>query len=214
MLPIDRTLSRLALAMLALPAGLGLTLCIVRPDRVLLWAVAMIAIPALLAATHGLRRFENALADSSEQAMQERGEVLSSAVAWASLVIALIMSARLAEALGLVDHALAEDMATRWANILAGGFLIFHGNRLPKILLPLSTFSDPARVQTVRRRTGLAYVLAGVAFAGGWLFLPVSLAQPAGLVILALGILAPALVMRNETRHCLSRRPPDIVGWP
>jgi hypothetical protein len=195
---IRRTLSPLALAMLALPAGLGLALCVVRPDRTLLWAVAMIAMPAL--------------ADLSEQAMQERRRVLSSAVAWASLVIALIMGARLAEALGLVDPALAEDVATRWANLLASGFLIFQGNRLPKILIPWSACSDPARAQTVRRRTGMTYVIAGIVFASGWLILPVSLAQPAGIAILAAGILAPALVMRSDMRHCLWRRPPDIVG--
>ena len=210
----QRSFSSFALAMMALPAVLAIALCVASPDRDAAWAIGGVGLPILVFAAKPLRRAEDAISASSEELARERQRVFSGAVVWASLVICLPLAARLAEAARLVDPFIANAMATRWTNVVASGFLIFQGNRLPKILLPLSTCSDPARIQTVRRRTGMAYVLAGVAFAGAWLILPVSLAQPAGLVILALGILAPALVMRKEMLHCLSRRPPDIVGWP
>jgi hypothetical protein len=111
------------------------------------------------------------------------------------------LAANLADALRLIDEAVAHGIATRWTNVLAGAYFVFHGNRLPKILTPLSDFHDPATMQTVRLRTGRLYVLTGSAYALLWLFLPVHLAQPFGLAIIVGGILVPSIILRSCARR-------------
>ena len=65
------------------------------------------------------------------------------------------------------------------------------------MLTPLSDIRcDPATLQTLRRRTGWAYVLAGFAYTVLWLVLPVHLAVPVGIAVIVAGILVPWAVTR------------------
>jgi hypothetical protein len=56
-------------------------------------------------------------------------------------------------------------------------------------------------MQTVRRRTGLAYILAGLAFVLGWLVLSARLAQPVGFAIIAAGIFTPTVIMHGYAKR-------------
>jgi hypothetical protein len=195
---VTRPLSNLALAMMALPAILGAPLLYLRPEGAWAWAVAMFLLPVVW---FGLRTAGKAFGNTSVRArmmLPERAgdarKAMSGAMIFASLMLAVPLGARLAGALGLIEDAWAHEIADRAANVFIGGYLVFHGNRLPKILLP-SVWCDAAIMQTLRRRTGWAYVLSGFALAAVWLILPVHLAQLVGMAVVAVGVLLPSVVM-------------------
>jgi len=198
-------LSSLALTAMALPVIAGAWLCFVRPERAGLWVLAMLFVPAVRL---GIRTASRALGTTRIGAAilpartVDAQKMLSGAIVVASLVVALPLAANLADALGLIDASGAHAIATRWTNVLAGGYFVFHGNRLPKILTPLSgARHDLATMQTVQFRTGRLYVLAGSAYAVVWLVLPAHLAQPYGLAIMVTGILVPSAILRSYARR-------------
>jgi hypothetical protein len=179
----NRALSNFAVAMMALPVILGAALCYMRPEQAWAYALGMLVLPVAWALK---TRFANAEARSR----------ISFAMIVSSLVISVPLGTSLAAALGLIDgpvHAISE----RLTNVLAGLCIVLLGNQLPKMLTPLSNAAcDAATVQRVRRRTGWAQVLAGLAFAVLWLVLPVPFARPIGIAIIVAGILVPWAVTR------------------
>ncbi|HEY5412078.1 MAG TPA: hypothetical protein VIJ94_15255, partial [Caulobacteraceae bacterium] len=191
-----RTLSRFALAMMALPVVLGALLCFVRPAAAWLWIFAMLILPA---SWLGIREAVKAVGKTTAGGMMipvedpvDARKAISFAMAFASLVIAIPLAARLADALGLIDPSLADAIATRWTNVVAGGYFVLRGNRLPKILTPLSDLRcAPATMLTLQRGAGWIFILAGLAYAVLWLALPVRLAEPIGAAVIVAGILAP-----------------------
>ena len=199
------TLSKLALAMMALPALLGALLCLVRPQGAWLWIIAMLAAPAAwLVVKTASKIFGNITLGGMLRGPDHQADTrkaLSSAMIFTCWIIALPMGAKLAEAFGLIDHSLANAVATRWTNILFGGYLVLKGNHLPKILTPWSDLRcDPSTMQTLQRRTSLIFVLAGLAYVFLWLVLPTPLAEPIGLAVIAAGILAPSVVIRSYAK--------------
>jgi hypothetical protein len=127
----------------------------------------------------------------------DTGRRLSYAVIFSSLVLSVPLGTSLATALGLSNDPAVRALGDRLTNVLAGLFLVFLGNQLPKMLPAQSDAAcDAATLQSVRRRTGWAHVLAGLAFTVLWLVLPVPLARPIGIAVLVAGILVPAAVMR------------------
>jgi hypothetical protein len=195
-----RPLSNLALAMMALPVILGAWLCYVRPERAWVWVFGMFFLPVLWLA---IKATGQAFGKTTVAAMTMCGEnipesrkTLSGAMIFASLLIAVALGARLADALGLMEGTWAQAIINRATNVFVGGYLVFHGNRLPKILTPVwSARCDSATMQTLRRRTGWAYVLAGLAFTLLWLALPVHLARPIGMAVIVAGVLVPSVIM-------------------
>ncbi len=192
----NRALSNLALAMMALPMLLGACLCWVRPERAWLWALAMVAVPvAALGKTTVRARLLRA-----ESTVDAR-TAISGAVIVSSWVAASLLAGKLAGTLGTIEPSLADAIAIRWANFLVGGYFVLCGDRLPKVLTPLSDLrGDPANIQTLQRRTGWILILAGLAYAVLWLFLPIRLAWPIGLAVMLGGFLAPSVVLRSLTR--------------
>jgi hypothetical protein len=198
----SRSLSNLALAMMALPALLGACLCLVRPQRTWLWLIAMLVMPA---AWFGVREAFKALrrAATAGSTLEAQDRVaVAVAVIVASMVVAMPLGARLAEALGLIGPPLAQAISTRWANVLVGGYLVFKGNRLPKILTPLADAPfEAASFDALRRRTGWIVVLAGFAYTVLWLAAPAAVAEPVGLALIAAGILVPVAIIRTGARR-------------
>jgi hypothetical protein len=197
----NRTLSNLAVAMMGLPVILGISLCYLRAERTGLWVAAMLFLPVswlgIKAVPKALRTTMLGTILMPLENTADARKAISSAMIFASLIAAMPMGAKLANALGLIDESLAAAIAARWMSVLAGGYLILRGNRLPKILTPLPDIRcDPATMQSLQRRTGWAYVLAGFTFTLVWLVLPVHLAQPIGMGIIAVGILVPTFILR------------------
>jgi hypothetical protein len=121
---------------------------------------------------------------------------------FASLTIAVPMAARLADAFELMSSTLSDAIATRGANVLVGVYFVLRGNRLPKILIPLSDARyDAVAMQNLQRRTGRTFVLAGFTYASLWLVMTLSLAMPAGAVVIVVGVLVPAVALRAYGRH-------------
>jgi len=195
---ITRPLSNLALATMALPVVVGSALCYVSPEKAGIWAIDMFVLPVLWVGmkaagkTFGLPVACAAMMEGEKAA--DARKALSGAMIFASLLIAMSLGAQLAGALGLIDAASAHPTIDRILNVLVGGYLVFHGNRLPKILTP-SVRCDPALMQTLRRRTGWAYVVAGFTLAVIWLALPAHLARPVGMAAIVGGVLLPSLIM-------------------
>jgi hypothetical protein len=180
----NRTLSDLAVAMMALPFVLGTALCYLRPDRAWIWAIGMLLLPAAWAMKARLKN-----ADARKRVCY--------AVIFSSVAISISLGSSLAAALGLIDEPTVRAIGDRLTNVLAGLFLVFLGNQLPKMLPPLPHAPrDAATIQSVRRRIGWTHVLSGLALAILWLVLPVQLARPIGIAIIVVGILVPAAVMR------------------
>lgn len=186
----NRTLSNLALAMMAPPVILGAALCYLRPGQAWAWAIVMFFSPAAWL-----------LLRAKRMRTEDARRAISGALIFGSLLLSVSLAASLAGVLGLIDGALAHEIAARGASVPAGVFFVLRGNRLPKTLTPLAEVRcDPATLQTVQRRTGLAYVLAGFAFAVLWLVLPVRLATPIGIAVILAGILAPTIIMRSYAK--------------
>ena len=180
----NRALSRLAVAMTALPVILGAALCYVRPDRAWVCAMCMLVLPA-------------AWALKTRLGSADAGTRISYAMIVSSLVISVPLGTSLAAALGLIDGPTVHALGDRLTNVLAGLCIVLLGNQLPKMLTPVSgARCDAATLQSVRRRMGWAQVLAGLTFAVLWLVLPISLARPIGIAVIVAGILVPWAVTR------------------
>lgn len=200
----NRTLSGPALAMLALPVILGGPLCYLRPEGALAWAIGMFCLPATwlgIKATAKTFGKTAACAVMRAESSVDVRKVISDAMVFASLLICVPLAASLAAALGLIDAPTALALGNRPTNVLSGLFFVIWGNRMPKILTPLSAAGcDPATIQTRRRRLGWAYVLTGLTFTVIWLVLPVHLAGRIGTVLIIAGIFVPSLVMLRYPR--------------
>jgi hypothetical protein len=196
----NRNLSNPALVMMGLPVLLGAPLCYLRPGEVWAWVAGMFIVPVVWLGIKAARKvFGNAaIPTKHDRSPADTRKAVSGAVILASLLLSASLAAPLAAALGLIDESLARAIASRGVYVFVGWYFVLRGNRLPKMLTPLSdTRCDPARLQTLQRCTGWSYVLAGFALAVVWLLLPVHLAQPIGMAIIAVGVLLPTFILRS-----------------
>src|ERR1700733_4307518 len=138
----NRTLSNLAVAMIALPVIVAAPLSYLRPDRAWIGAICILFLPAAWVLK---TRFKNA--DARRR--------ISYAMIFSSLVITIQLGASLAGALGLIDEPAVHAIGDRLTNVLAGLCVMFLGNQLPKMLTPLPDAPfEAATLQSVRRRIG------------------------------------------------------------
>ena len=104
-----------------------------------------------------------------------------------SLMLTIVLSTRLAIAVGLVE---STDASRRMTMAVVGAFFVITGNRLPKTLTPLAALKcHPARVQSFQRFAGWTWVLTGLAFATVWLVLPLDAARLVSVILIGSGIL-------------------------
>jgi hypothetical protein len=112
------------------------------------------------------------------------------------------LSAKLAFALGMIADA---SLSQRLTMAIQGGFFVFTGNAIPKLLRPLSSMRcDGATEQALRRFSGWTWVLTGAGFAVSWLVLPLHLAEPVSVALILGGGFAIAMRivrLRWTARH-------------
>jgi hypothetical protein len=201
-----RPLSNFAVAMMALPAVLGAPLLFLRPEGVWAWAAGMFTLPVMW---FGIKGAGKALGRPIGCGAWRRGEtpadvrkIVSGSMILASLMLSISLAASLAAALCYIEKSLAQAIGQRSMYVLVGCYFVFQGNRIPKMLSPLSdAHGDPATMQTLRRRIGWIWVLSGFAFAVVWLVVPERLALPIGVAIVLIGIVVPSVIMGRHAKR-------------
>ena len=102
---------------------------------------------------------------------------------------------------------MTKDLKLRIIGIVMGMVVVLYANAIPKALTPLARMAcDPATEQRLRRFTGWAFALGGIAYALCWMILPAAFALP-----LATGLLFTALVA-VVGRIVLARRSTLALG--
>ena len=172
----------LAPGLLALSAALAIGNWWLRPDRAPAWAAALIVIGCM-----GLCWFHASRRSAEDGARGKREDRIRAAIIFAALMLLVALGSRLATASGATS---SPDFARRAVMAIAGAFLAFTGNAIPKMLTPLASLDcDPARAQAARRFAGWTWVLAGAAVCVAWLALPIVPAQTATFILLPAAIL-------------------------
>ncbi len=172
----------LAPGLLVLSAALAIGNWWLRPDRAPAWAAALIVIGCM-----GLVWFHASRRSAEDGARGKREDRIRAAIIFAALMLLAALGSRLATASGPTS---SPDFARRAVMAIAGAFLAFTGNAIPKMLTPLASLDcDPARAQAARRFAGWTWVLAGAAVCVAWLALPIVPAQTATFILLPAAIL-------------------------
>jgi len=167
-------------ALMALGSVLAAVNWYLRPERAGAWAAALLFMGVvaliLLLVPH-----------RSSGAARQAADSIAGAAIFGGLMMVVAMAGRLATALGASADA---DLARRASMVVMGGFLVFTGNAMPKMLTPLSAMRcDPARSQAVQRFVGWTWVLTGLAYAVPWLVLPLAQAESVSIVAVVVGML-------------------------
>jgi hypothetical protein len=174
----------LAPALLVAGASLAAANWFVQPGRAAAWASALLVFGCMTVA------YILALRSSKRDAApRSGGEAITNAIVFAGFIMAISLGAKLAATLGAVDP--DADLTRRITMAVTGTYLMFMGNALPKTLTPLSALRcDGARMQAFQRFSGWTWVLTGGAYAVAWIVLPIDLAKPVSVAIIAGGMLA------------------------
>ncbi|MET0322004.1 MAG: hypothetical protein ABW069_14895 [Duganella sp.] len=97
-------------------------------------------------------------------------------------------------------HVVSAEMVVRMMGVLMGSVVLISANTIPKRLLPLARLScDPGREQNLRRLSGWALVLGGLAYA----LAPITVASTVAICLLAPAVLVVAGII---ARCALGRR--------
>jgi len=173
----------------------------VEPSSTLLIVPMTALLPAIWLVATILQRF-NISVCASEQSPSE----LAKGVAMGAFLMTLMMGKNIAEEFALLDIAIAE----RVVGVTIGGFLMFMGNSIPKVLTPISKMRcDPARAQAVQRYAGRVFVLAGLAITIGWLATPIDVAP---IVMLAAAGTSMVLVVPRKIQMYFTRNSMRITS--
>ena len=183
------TLTRItSLAVTALPfiaIALALANWYAQPERGLAWLAAIVVSVVMVIVRH---LSQVAVRRSSGDALAARNFAsVTGAVAFGALMLVIPLSVTLAQALGVgVD----PDSLLRTIMIVTGLYLAAAGNAMPRLLPPVSTLQgDAARVQAFQRLAGWTWVLCGLGFATAWLVLPIDVAGPVSVVLVAAALI-------------------------
>ncbi|WP_312065586.1 ammonium transporter [Brevundimonas sp.] len=104
-------------------------------------------------------------------------------LAVAGAIIAIALAATAARNAGLIE----SETVTRLVMGTIGLMLVWYGNSMPK------TFVPAAKARQVQRFGGWSTVLSGLAYAGIWVFAPISVAFTGGCAAVVAGIAATVL---------------------
>jgi hypothetical protein len=183
--------------LLALCAVLAAGNWYLQPEHAGSWAAAL-----LFLAGATLVLWFASRGSSSEGPRRQAAHSIRQGVFFGALIMAVSLGAKLAHTLGVLE---AAGLSQRLAMVVMGGFFVFTGNALPKMLTPLAVEScDPARAQTLRRFAGWTQVLTGLAFALAWLVLPAAIARPVSVAFILGGgvaVITKALSARRNSRR-------------
>lgn len=173
----------------------------VAPEFALKWIVLMLVFPLIHACALTLSRRVAAGDDALRH--------IRNGLAMAGALIAAALAFKLARAFSFADG--DGDGALRAFGAAYGVILAMIGNRLPKILSPLTEQRcAPAAAQSVQRFSGWTLMLAGLAYAAAWLALPVAQAGGTATAICFFAVLLVAArlawAMRCKIARPLERR--------
>jgi hypothetical protein len=181
-MPLRTITKYLAPGLLALSAALAVGDWCLRPDRAPAWAVALIVIGCM-----SLLWLRASRRSAGDDARGKREDSIRAAIVFTALMLLVALGNRLATASGATSN---PDFARRAVMAIAGAFLAFTGNAIPKAFTPLARLHcDPARAQAARRFAGWTWVLTGVAVCVAWLGLPIVPAETATFILLPAAML-------------------------
>lgn len=127
------------------------------------------------------------------------------AVVGAVLLIGVAAAAKLAARMEVID----ADMMSRLVQIAIGLSLVVLANGAPKqIGRPRASLAAEGRAQAARRAAGWSLTLAGLIYAGVWIFAPIALAAPVSIAVVAIGLTLAVLCTVNACRS----RSADLAG--
>ncbi|WP_306253037.1 hypothetical protein [Parvularcula sp. IMCC14364] len=173
-------------------AALAITNWYLAPDKSFMWAGVLTILLAVMIGTGLLIRF-------SQTQKEETALNLQRAVFGACLMVGGSLGVVLVEEVGLVGPGFEK----RAVGVFLGLMLVMTGNFLPKTVRPLTAENcDPARAMATERFAGWVFVLAGLVYAGIWLFAPIEQA-PLGSSLIGLAaffvVLAAWLRLREKS---------------
>jgi len=169
--------SLLPSALLVLNTLLAVANWYLHPERARAWAVAVLLLGGMMLTLllMGRRSPRQPEAEAVRPGKDGQGDTIREAIVFASVILLVSLTGKLAIALGGPNVA---DLTWRATMAIVGGFLVFTGNAIPKTLIPLAALQcDASRAQAFQRLVGWTWVLTGLALALSWLVLPVTLAE-------------------------------------
>ena len=191
--------ARAAAALPLIGIVLALTNWNARPVRAWAWVAAIVVFVAMVAVRHVSQLVFRRSGDASS--VRSLASV-NSAVFFGALMMIIPLAVTLAHAYGAVDD---PDSGRRATMIIFGAYFASFGNTLPRMLPPVSSMQcNGARVQAFQRLAGWTWVLCGLGFATAWLVLPIDVAKPVSLALVAAAMIVPIvqlLRLRKPRRH-------------
>ena len=171
-----------------------------RPEAALAWAAAIVMFLVMLGVK---RRVGGAVRRSPDDAASVRSLAsVTASVVFGALMMIIPLGVTLAHVYGVVDD---PDSGRRASMIILGAYLVVMGNALPRMLPPQSTLpGDGARAQAFHRLAGWTWVLCGLGYALAWLALPIGMAEPVSMALVALAVIATVvqlLRLRKPRQH-------------
>lgn len=126
-------------------------------------------------------------------------------VVFAGVMLALSLGGTLAGAAGLIGR---DELPRRTLMAMSGVLLAYFGNGMPKTLTPLSSLQcDPRVAQAFRRFAGWVWVLAGLAVAVEWIFVPLDVATSVSIPTL---LAAVTVTIAWRVRLLVRSHQPDV----
>ena len=173
--------SRAGIALPLLGVVLALANWNVRPEKGWAWAVAIVIFVVMVVVRH---LSQLAIRRSSGDASAARNlAAVPRAVVVGALMMVIPLAVTLAHAYGVVSD---RDSGIHATMIILGLYLAAIGNGLPRMLPPVASMpGNAAQIQAFQRFAGRTWMLGGLGFAIAWLVLPIDLALPVSMAVVA-----------------------------
>ena len=170
------------LSMILLTIAMGGYLIVQKPQATLAFLIAMFALPFFWFLIER-KRFRG---DLNPRQLEDR-EMIRYSITGAGLMLVVPLALTILFTSG-IDW-ITDEMEQRTMGIVFGLVFAAYGNAMPKRPVSLSEDGDaPAKTQAFNRFSGLMFVLTGLAYVLAWIFIPISIALPAAMTVLVLGI--------------------------
>jgi hypothetical protein len=174
-------------------AVLGVANWIREPTRWVVWLVSIAFMAAIWIVVLARARTAAASQNDSERSLLVASAIMAGLLLAASLALALVGE------FGLAD----QSLRVRAQGVVMGLVVIAMGNFLPKFVPSLAPKRySAARAQSAQRFAGWTFVLAGLGYAGAWIFLEPAYA---GIAATATCATAAALIFARTAWMRVSR---------
>ena len=163
---------------------LGFSNWYLKPEAGLSWLAGMVSVPMIWLAVIAIeKRLPLSVQSPSERRYYSMSVILGASVLVGALFLKLFGDTSF----------IGSDLVKRIWGITLGGFLIFLGNAMPKILPNLNRQScEPVKSAPVQRFAGWALFLGGIGYIGSWILLPIEKANSAAMYFCLASVLIVA----------------------